>query len=417
MAARRASVDLVGTSTMAEIARRLSAALVGRVPGSWLRGFGYDAHRLPGSLSPTREQLDLVSRRHPIVLHERSGHEVVCNSHALWLLGGQDQASGRSLPGSGQLHDTDPMLDSVPRLDPRAMHIAMGEVSRALAAAGVTSVIDAGARNGPSEIMLLGRLCAGGAIVQRVEAMLGVKGLTAARALGWRHGEEVHGIRLGHVKLIGESHSPAELAAIVAKAHRDGWPVAVHVLDVGALDATLAALRASSPPSGSRDRIEHLALSLPEQLDELAALDVAVVTQPSFRVERAAKYRQELTAVERAWLYRIRSLLDRGILVAASSDAPVVESQPLQTIRAAQTRGLGGSGGHEEAVKDADALALVTSAAKRVGARPGQAGAGDWVVLDGDPLRLDGDPPRVLATFLDGRAIFEAPDDGQKPAR
>jgi predicted amidohydrolase YtcJ len=398
MAAACVSVDLAGSRSRGEIVERMRSAAERRPAGSWLRGFGYDAHRLHDAQSPSRDDLDLASTAHPVVIHERSGHEIVCNSLAL--------------------------LEDVPRLDPTTMHHAMTQVSRELAAEGVTSVTDASAGNGPEEILLLARLRADGAIVQRVEAMLGAVSLPAAVERGWNHGEQIGEVLLGHVKIIAEAYTAGELAGTVASAHAHGWPVAVHVLDVDALDATLDALQASRPPRGSIDRIEHLALSLPEQLDRLAGTGAAVVTQPCFLVERAAKYRRQLTEVERKWLYRVRSLLDRGILVAASSDAPVTRSAPLEAMRAACTRGAGddraGGDPDREAVCPSAALDLVTSAAARVGARQDARllpdGHEDFVVLDDDPLRLDECPPKVLATYIEGRSVFDAHDSSRAAA-
>jgi predicted amidohydrolase YtcJ len=413
MAAAIVSVDLAGSRSVGEIVERMRNAAAQRPAGSWLRGFGYDAYALGSSDSPTREELDRASTRHPIVIHERSGHEVVCNDLALRLLGPvAERVDWPASTATGRLYDSDPRLERVPRLDSSTMQRAVAEVSRRLAAEGVTSVTDASARNGPDEILLLAQLRSEGAIVQRVEAMLGAGSLTAATELGWRHGEEIGAVRLGHVKIIAESYSHDELAEAVVIAHAHAWPVAVHVLDIESLDATLSALRASPPPRGSIDRIEHLALSLPEQLDELAALGAAVVTQPCFLVQRSAKYRRELTEVEREWLYRVRSLLDRGILVAASSDAPVTRSAPLQAMWAACTRGVHDRpAGHRdpEAVAPIDALELVTGSAARVGAERLLPGVEeDFVVLDADPLRLGRHPPKVLSTFIEGRSVFEA---------
>lgn len=418
MAAARVSTDLTGCGSTRAIAARMAAAAERRPAGSWLRGFGYDAHALPAREAVTREDLDLASARHPIVIHERSGHEVVCNSLALArlrlgrpLTGGTRRGAGVD---GGRLDPGDRRLRAVPPLDAATMRGAMCEVSRALSAAGVTAVTDAGARNGPAEVLLLAQLREQGALAQRVEAMVGAANLSAVVELGWRHGGRVGAVVLGHVKIVAEAHTRRELADTVAHAHSHGWPVAVHVLDVESLDATLAALKASPAPSGSIDRIEHLALSLPEQLEQLAVAGAAVVTQPSFLVDRAVKYRRQLTSVERSWLYRVRSLLDRGILVAASSDAPVTHSAPLLAMRAACTRGVdrAAPGADREAIAPRAALELVTRSAARVGAGPERppAGGQDFVVLDGDPLRLDREPPRVLATYIEGRPAFEAPE-------
>ena len=81
--------------------------------------------------------------------------------------------------------------------------------------------------------------------------------------------------------------------------------------------------------------------ALPEQLDRIGRLGVRVVTQPSFVTRRAQKYRDQLSAVEQAWLWPLASLLRRGIEVSFSSDAPTVPADPSEWIRAASTRAIG----------------------------------------------------------------------------
>jgi predicted amidohydrolase YtcJ len=63
-----------------------------------------------------------------------------------------------------------------------------------------------------------------------------------------------------------------------------------------------------------------------------------VVTQPSFLVHRGTKYREQLSEVEQSWLYRVGSLVGRGVAVAFSSDLPVVPARPQEWIAAAVDR-------------------------------------------------------------------------------
>ena len=124
-------------------------------------------------------------------------------------------------------------------------------------------------------------------------------------------------------------------------------------MDIDTLHAALDALEAHPQPasttrpdrSGSDriepDRIEHCALALPEQLDRISRLGIKVVTQPSFVTRRAQKYRDQFSPVEQAWLWPLAGLLQRGIEVSFSSDAPTVPSDPSEWIAAATGRDLG----------------------------------------------------------------------------
>jgi predicted amidohydrolase YtcJ len=123
------------------------------------------------------------------------------------------------------------------------------------------------------------------------------------------------------------------------------------------------------------DRIEHAAVLGEDVLPLLTELGPAVVTQPAFVAERGDQYRHDVPAAEHDDLYRYDSLVQAGIRVAPSSDAPFASEDPWQTIVAATRR--------------RTASGAVLGAAERVSA--GQ-------VLDGllAPLDDPGGPPRRI---------------------
>jgi predicted amidohydrolase YtcJ len=312
-AACRLSVDVSAAPTVAEVC----AALAPRGTG-WLRGWGYDESFLEEGRHPTRDDLDRVNRRQPVVLHHRSGHAAVLNSAALAEVGEEGHPDG-------VLFDSHDVLGRVPRIPAAVLEAAAAEVSRDWARRGVACFTDATHTNGPEELGLLSSWRQRGAVVQEITAMVGQP------PPGVAHGQRVGAVTVGHVKLM-----PGDgLAARVASAHAAGFPVAVHVVDVPDLDSALAAFELSPAPAGLRDRVEHNALCLPEQVARLAASGAAVVVNPSFLVHRAAKYRRQLSEVEHGWLVRIGSLVRAGIPVRAGSDSPVVPSRPAEMMASA----------------------------------------------------------------------------------
>jgi predicted amidohydrolase YtcJ len=319
--AARLSVDV----TSARDGPGLVAAISDGATGSgWVRAWGYEEWRLAGGRGPTRDDLDRAVPGRPVVLHHRTGHAAVLNSAALREIGQPDHPDG-------VLIDRHDLLDRVPRLDPAPMRAAAEELSAAWQAAGVGAFVDATHTNGIGELELLADWCARGVIRQAVTAMVGPDHVGSVPGYGGRVGA----VTVGAVKLMPTPGGLGGIAAKVAAAHESGFPVAVHVVEIDVLDATLDGLQRSAPPDGTDDRIEHNALSLPEQVGRIAESKAVVVVNPSFLAQRRGKYETELTPLERTWLIRMGSLRRAGVVLRAGSDAPVTASRPDQMIRAA----------------------------------------------------------------------------------
>jgi predicted amidohydrolase YtcJ len=110
-------------------------------------------------------------------------------------------------------------------------------------------------------------------------------------------------------------------------------PVAVHCVTRESLLLTLAVLDDVGRVPG--DRIEHGAV-VP---DPAALRGLTVVTQPAFVTTR--DYRATVDADDLPCLYRYATLLDAGVEVVASSDAPYGPVDPWVVMRAAAGRDLG----------------------------------------------------------------------------
>lgn len=410
MAAARLSVDLATAASVADVVARVRAAARAAPADAWIRGRGYDPWRLADGRSPTREELDRAAPAHPVAIHDATGHEAVCNSAALRRLGldgpapapaGLELLDGRA---TGRLHHAEHLLDGVDRLPLDRLDAAAREVGEELARAGITAVTDATHTNGRDALRLLARWRAQGLIRQRLEVMVGAEQVdeVAADRMGFGTAAAPD-VTIGHVKIVPEALPAGDLRQAIAAARRHGFPVAIHTLDVASLAEALQALRHAPPAARGRDRLEHVALALPEQVDEIARSGAAVVTQPAFLLHRRELYRRELSAVERGWQYRTGSLVAAGVPVAASSDAPVVDAVPLEAVRVAAEREPG------ERLGWSAALALVTRAAGGVGATPaGTLALGapaDLVVLDREPGAGEAS---VLATIVAGRVAFDA---------
>lgn len=157
-------------------------------------------------------------------------------------------------------------------------------------------------------------------------------------------------------------------------------------------------------------RIEHASVLDAETVEAMAELGLAAVVQPSF------------IGSERAWLadrlgarigsvYPFRSLLDAGVTLAGSSDAPIETTDALEAMWCAvDRRGVGPA----QAITPAEALGLYTTGAAAVrgttdAGRLAPGARADLVVLSGEPGSAPGPAP--------GPARGPAPGSGPGPGR
>jgi predicted amidohydrolase YtcJ len=411
------SIEAIGLA----IGRRASAL----AKGAWVRAAGYDEVSLREGRHPTRRDLDAAAPEHPVRLTHRGGHAVVLNSLALKLAG--IDGSTPEPPGSymerdletgeptGLLVEMNEVVErALPPLSPVDLRAAIREVSDRLLAAGVTFVADATHSNGPGEWRLLAGL------QDRAELRQGVSMLEGLDHLGSLPVAEGR-LSRGPVKVMPKElehefqPSVGDMAAILRRIEGAGRRAAVHMVTRAGLDTVLAAFEALGHPAGGH-RLEHCGICSPEQARRVAALGLTVVTQPGFLYENGDLMLKRLTAADLPDLYPLRRLLDAGVPVAGSSDAPAAAPQPLEGIRAAVERRsrTGADVGADQAVDIEEAVALFTSGAARVLGVERERGAlapgmvADVVVLNTDVLG-DGtswDDLEVAMTVQAGEVAF-----------
>jgi predicted amidohydrolase YtcJ len=151
----------------------------------------------------------------------------------------------------------------------------------------------------------------------------------------------------------------------------------------------------------------------------MAPLGIAAVVQPRFVHEFG--FPMLLTGMNRPFrVLAFRDLMDHGVLLAGSSDAPVADPAVLAAIESAVTRRTehGEVLDKDQALTVDEALAMYTVNAARVvgldrthgSLAPGR--AADFVVLDADPRAVDPErigQIRVEQTFRAGRCVHAAP--------
>jgi len=158
----------------------------------------------------------------------------------------------------------------------------------------------------------------------------GLSGATAALSVDYRHTPQRGVLRF----------QSSELRQLCQEAHDAGWRIATHAIGDVAIDQVLDIYRSLGPHArGLAHRIEHFGLPSREQLARAAVLHVIAAPQTIFIRSLGRNFRRYLPDALLPRTYPIRAMLDAGVRVALSSDAPVVEDDnPLVGMLAAVTR-------------------------------------------------------------------------------
>lgn len=437
--------------------------------GEWITGGGYDQNAF-GGRHPTAQELEAIAPGVPVWLRHTSGHMGVASAALLARLGlgaESEIRGGRVERGAdgrptGLLQEgaTSLVQDLLFPYRQHEMQAALRRATAVYAEQGITAVTECGVGGGwighaGDELAAYQALADTGELLQRVTAMpiADVLHPVAARPrpiargldLGLRTGFGDDRLRLGAMKIFTDGsligHTAAmchdfsddngnrgylqadadELVDIIVEAHRAGWQVAAHAIGDRAVDLVLDAFVRTGawPRTGPPHRIEHCAVTSEAQIARIAALGVIPVPQGSLVRDAGDAMLGSLGAERAEGCYRMRSFLDAGVTVPASTDRPVVDGNPLRNLHALVTRRTSGGGrlAPEEAVSVEEALfaytvgsATAAGVADRVGMiRPGM--LADLTVLDADPCAVDVEEIpaiAVRATLVGGEATYGA---------
>lgn len=359
------------TATLGEALTRVAEHAAALPDAAWITGHGWNHNAWDGRL-PTAAHLDQATPHHAVALSAKSGHALWVNSRALQLAGisretpdppggqivrdAQGEPTGILLESASELVFAlipEPTLDEVVEAQRQGMALALRS--------GLTGIHDMdGPRSFAAEQVLHQR----GELGLRVLKSIPLERLDEAMAVGLRTGLGDDWLRVGQIKMfadgalgpqtalmlepyegaphnVGIAATPfEELREAAYKAGRAGLACAIHALGDRAVRQTLDIydeLRADPCLAPLRQRIEHVQLVHPNDLDRLATLGVIASMQPIHATS-------DMFMAERHWgarcagSYALGGLAAQGVTLALGSDCPVETLDPLKGIHAAVTR-------------------------------------------------------------------------------
>jgi len=422
-------------------------------PGDYVFGHSWDYEFCP---NPDKKMLDQVSPNHPVLLTQYSGHGMWANSYLLNQLeitrdtpnpsGGEIERDEKREP-TGILKDraTEPVYAAaLTGISGEKRRQAILKALELYRGAGITSVQDN--TYDPRVVWLLAGLKNEGNLTCRftcwamAEYWYGSAMMKAARY-------DPSWIKLGPVKIFSDGafstktawmsvayagepgnygiprHSKKELDLIVMEIANNQRQVAIHAIGDQAVHSALDAIEQAEAKYPSfkplRNRLEHIQMTLPGDLDRFRKLNVLACVQP-FALSNPKKDLRILGELRAKEAYPYKSLLEAGAALSFGSDFPAeVDFQPLLGIYYAVTRksknGMDGPLNAEEALTVEEALRAYTIgsayaelAEKDKGTlEPGK--LADFVVLSENPLKVK--PAqikeiKVIYTFVGGKQVW-----------
>lgn len=426
-----------------------------KTPASaWLTGRGYNEVVLPEKRHLTRQDLDAASTQHPIALTRTCGHMIVANSLALSMAGITRDTPNP--PGgvivrdehgepTGLLQETAQGLITrvIPDYDDAVMAAAIREANYHQLRLGITSATDP--LLAPLHLRVYRQLEADGDLAVRINGLPIRRQDGGSETIPLPERYVSHTLRIDTVKFFadgGLSGATAalsvpyketgergvmrfeddELFELMWEAHDAGFRIATHAIGDVAIEqiiSTYERLHARKPAPELRHRIEHLGLPSAGHLARCKALNIIAVPQTIFLYALGTTYRRYLPDEFFPRCYPVKAMLDAGLDVALSSDAPVVpDDNPLLGMKAALDRKdiNGDPIAPEQAISAAQALYAYTmggAIASGDADTRGSLSPGKWAdlaVLSGNPLETAPDALPVLQveqTYVGGVLVHQ----------
>jgi len=424
--------------------------------GAWIVGFKYDDTKTSEGRRLAREDLDAVSREHPVFVEHRGGHTAYLNSLAFQRAGVSEQtpdpAGGRfdRDPASGALTGRaaetakDAIEAAIPATlsrDERRQGVKL--ISKMMARTGVTSVHDAG--GSPDDLQAYQDARAQGELLLRVYCLITANHLDTMLAAGVQSGLGDEWVRVGALKAVCDGSisertarlaepyvgrpddrgilvtPEAQLYETLRKAHAADWQLGVHCNGDEAIDIVLRVyerLQRELPRRDPRFRLEHCTLisdALVARIKALGAIPTPFSTYVYYHGEKMREY--GAARLER--MFALRSFLDAGVRPAQASDYPPGPFEPMMALQSevGRTDMKGTVWGASQRISVEEAIRVGTLHGAYASFEENLKGSleagklADLVVLGRDPRRED---PSTLVTIpvertlAGGKWVFEA---------
>jgi predicted amidohydrolase YtcJ len=367
-------------TTLDALLGRIRSAAAQAPRGSWILGRGYDHGALDVARHPTAAELDAAAPHNPVFITRTCGHMGVANSAALRIAevghntpdpeGGVIERRSGALTGLFQERAMRLVRDHVPPPSRAALVDAIEAACADLAARGFASASDmnVGMTARMEEVAAFEQARRDGRLPLRMWLVLagnpeGIAAEAWEAGLRPRRWEDNDELCWGAAKVFADGSAggltaaffepylasagggtgvftfPTEtMHALLARYHEQGWQLDIHAIGDAAIEQVLSGMEALGATPDRRHRIEHCGFATREQRVRMAARGILPVPQPVFMYEFGDLYIRNLGRARSEGAYPMRTWVDEGVPVSASSDCPVSTVDPFVNLYAMVTR-------------------------------------------------------------------------------
>lgn len=452
-------VDLTGTKSVEEVLERLKKRADETPEGQWIKGSGFNHEEFCDVRIPTKEELDSVSVKHPILISRYCMHVHVANSKALELAGINEDFVP-STPDSVEYGDdrkpngilregaVTPVLKIIPDMLPtyedkkNGIEAAIRDMNRY----GITGIHP-----------IQGKFVDADEYLNIYQDLEKEDRLTARVYISFDEYPSFHMktgfgnemLRYGFYKIYSDgslgsrnaalsepysdkpdtcgllNHTPEEIKEMFHKAYDQDLQIGIHAIGDKGAEIALDAMEEcyfENPKPDVRFRLIHAIVLRKDLIERMKKLPIVVDIQPRFMSNYNIWWSEDRLGPERVkYAYAWNTLIKEGMILTGSSDAPVEPYSPMLGVYSIVCRqdltGKPEGGWYpDERVSVYDALCMYTKNAayssyeENIKGTISSGKLADFVVVDEDPYKVDPSKIKdikVLETYLGGDLIYK----------
>lgn len=450
-------INLKDVTSKEELQEKIAEKVKVTPKGNLIQGVGFDHEKFNPAIIPVKEDLDKVAPDHPVIITRYCLHTHVANSKMLDMAG-VNKGFVPTTPGTVQFDE-----DGEPT--GRLWEAAGAELVRKLQSSGaqqyeeVKNMVEAALRESTKYGItgvhpIQGKVCdlfEDTKVYQdlRDEGRLPVRiymGYDEFPGCGIKTGLGDEMVKYGFYKIFTDgslgarsaklkepySDDPAQLGVLnhpqeyvneeIKEAYDRDLQIGVHAIGDEAIEMVLTGLEScyfENPKKDIRFRIIHCSLINDEIVERMKKLPIMCDIQPTY-VATNIGWSDSRVGERSKFLFAWKKLVDAGVVLSASSDAPVEPINPMLGIYSVVSRsgydGYPEGGWHpENKLTRFEAASLYTRNGAYASFEENIKGTievgklGDFAVLDGDVFQvpeLDIQKIKVLKTYLAGEETF-----------